>query len=476
MELADLTHEEITHEGWRRGLLSYKRHAGQQQLTDAIRHVEATIAIIHAARGYGKTYDALVDCCEVGQRKHGQRMVFAAPTREDAKKIVSAVMPMVIADAPSEFKPRWLSTDHLYHFPATDSVLIIEGADDDRGNHLRGPHIHYGVADEAGFWRHCRYVIKSVLLPQLQRVGGRLRVQSTSPESVGHDFVGLCEEAIRASAYFKFTIHDNPRMAPEKIQRDAEEVSGKQGAAVWLETSVRREFLCEFVTDTARAVIPEFSDELHVGEVERPEFVDCYEGMDLGLVDLTHVLFGYWDFANAHLVIEDEIVGQYMLTKDVAAKIKAKEAELWDKIPYFDAPRGKHNRVPWARYSDNEAQQLYDLAAMGLSFAPAIKTDKEAAINRLRLMFSTGKIVIHPRCKSLLHQLRVGIWNERRTDYERLPGAGHLDGIDALVYMARMIDYNRNPIPPNLGQTRATHFAVTTKRGTHPMSGIVRRR
>ncbi len=223
-------------------------------------------------------------------------------------------------------------------------------------------------------------------------------------------------------------------------------------------------------------MIPEFSDELHVGDVDRPEFVDCYEGMDLGLVDLTHVLFGYWDFGNARLVIEDELCGQYMLTADVGKQIKAKEKELWGTIPYFEAPRGKHNRVPWGRYSDNEAQQLYDLAAMGISFAPAIKTDKEAAINRLRLMFSTGKIIIHPRCKSLLHQLRVGIWNERRTDYERLPGAGHLDGIDALVYMARMIDYNRNPIPPNHGTSRATHFAVNTKSGTHPMSGIVRRR
>ena len=468
--------DEIAADLWRIGDLGYKRHAGQQQLTNAIRQCTATIAILHAARGYGKTFDALVDCCELGLQERNRRMVFAAPTREDAKKIVSAVMPMVIEDAPTAFKPVWISTDHLFYFPSTDSTLIIEGADDDRGNHLRGPHIHKFVGDEVAFWRHARYVIKSVILPQLQRVNGHARLQSSSPESVGHDFVGLCEEAIRADAYFKFTVHDNPRLSPEKIQRDAEEISGKSGNAVWIETSVRRELLCEFVTDTARAVIPEFSDELHVGEVDRPEFVDCYEGMDLGLVDLTHVLFGFWDFANARLVIEDEIVGQYMLTKDVAAKIKAKEAELWSTIPYFEAPRGKHNHVPWARYSDNEAQQLYDLAAMGLSFAPAIKTDKEAAINRLRLMFSTAKIVIHPRCKSLLHQLRVGIWNERRSDYERLPGAGHLDGIDALVYMARMIDYNRNPIPPQYGQTRATHFAVTTKRGTHPMSGIVRRR
>ncbi len=467
---------EIAAECWRLGDLGYKRHPGQHQLTAAVRQVAATIAVIHAARGYGKTFDALVDCCEVGLAQRNQRMVFAAPTREDAKKIVSAVMPMVIDDAPSELKPVWIATDHLYHFPSTDSVLIVEGADDDRGNHLRGPHVHYAVADEAGFWRHCAYVVKSVLLPQLQRVGGRIRIQSTSPESVGHDFVGLCEEAIRAGAYFKFTVHDNPRLSPAKIQKDAEEVSGKKGEAVWTETSVRREFLCEFVTDTARAVIPEFDEALHVGECERPEFVDCYDGLDLGLVDLTHALFGYWDFSNARLVIEDEWSGNYKLTRDVAEIIKRKEKDLWGHLPYFGAPQGRHNRCPWGRYSDNEAQQLYDLASYGAPFAPAIKTDKEAAINRLRGMFASGKVLIHPRCTSLLHQLRVGIWNERRSDYERLPGAGHLDGIDALVYMARMIDYNRNPVPPNLGVKSSTHFVPGGRREQkHPMAGILRR-
>jgi hypothetical protein len=466
------TTAEIAAECWRLGDLGYKRHPGQHQLTEAIRECTATIAVLHAARGYGKTFDALVDCIEFGLRERNRRMVFAAPTREDAKKIVSAVMPMVVDDAPHALKPVWVASDHLFYLPSTDSTLIIEGADDDRGNHLRGPHIHKFVGDEVGFWRHALYVIKSVILPQLQRVNGQARLQSTSPESVGHDFVGLCEEAIRAGSYFKFTVHDNPRLSPEKIQRVAEEVSGK----VWRETSVRREFLCEFVTDTARAVIPEFNDERHVGECERPQYVDCYEGMDLGLVDLTHVLFGFYDFENARLVIEDETCGQYLLTSDVAERIKAKEHQLWGHIPYFGRKDG-HNRCPWGRYSDNEAQQLYDLSALGLSFAPALKTDKEAAINRLRRMFASGKVLIHPRCVSLLHQLRVGIWNERRTDYERLPGAGHLDGVDALIYMARMIDYNRNPVPPMLGVSRASHYVPSSiKRAPHAMAGIIRRR
>jgi hypothetical protein len=472
--------DEIAAEMWRRGRLDYKRHAGQTQLTEAFRKIDATWAIIHAARG--KTFDALLDCFEHALSKRFRRIVFAAPTREEAKKIVNAVAPMITHDAPAGIKPIWMETHHQFYFPSTGSVVIVEGADDERGNHLRGPHIHLCICDEAGFWRHCRYVIRSVLLPQVQRVGGRMRVQSTSPESVGHEFVGLCDEAIRNDAYFKFTIHDNPRMTPEKIQKDAEEVSGKKGADVWKDTSVRREFLCEFVTDVTRAVLPEFDQDIHVGEAERPRFVDCYLGLDLGLVDLTHCLFGFWDFDNARLVIEDELVGQYMRTAEFAELCKAKEKAIWGEIEYFGAPpilpNGKtaHNRCPWARYSDNEAQQLYDLAGMGLSFAPAIKTDKEAAINRLRQLFATGKILIHPRCARLLHQIRVGIWNERRTDYERLPGAGHLDGIDALVYMARMIDRNRNPNPPMLGIARATHHWTDNKKHEkHPMAGIVRR-
>lgn len=472
----DLTVAEVLRESWRRGDIDYLRHDAQRLLTGAVRKATTRTTVLHAARGFGKTFDALVDHIEFATANRDTRSMFAAINRDETKKIIHAVMPMVLETCPAEMRPQWVATEHAYKF-SNGSVLHIEGVDGegDRGDHLRGPHIHKFTGDEVGFWRDPVYVYKSVILPQLQRVGGKGRLQSTSPKSVGHGFVALCEEAIRKGGYHKFTVHDNPRLTPAQIQADAEEVSGLEGEAVWKSTAVRREFLCEFVTDAERAVVPEFNDALHVGEQERPEYVDCYLGLDLGLIDLTHCLFGYWDFFNARLVIEDEIVSNYMLTGDFAELAKAKEAELWRNVIGFGQKTG-YNRCPWGRYSDNEAQQLYDLAGFGLSFAPAIKTDKEAAINRLRRMFAQGKVLIHPRCGSLLHQLRVGVWNERRTDYERLPGAGHLDGVDALVYMARMIDYNRNPVPPNLGHSRATHFAVTAKRATHPMSGIVRRR
>lgn len=448
---------------WRRGDLDHHRHEGQQLLTQAVRSSPYRTTVLHAARGYGKTFNALLDHIEYGLQPENRdhRQMFAAATREDAKKIVAAVMPMVLRGCPESLKPIWVSSEHLYRFQNHDGVLIIEGADDDGGDHLRGPHIHKFTGDEIAFWRDPVYTYKSVVLPQLQRVRGKACLQSTSPKSVGHGFVALCEEAIRKGGYHKFTIFDNPRLTREQIQADAEEMSGLSGDAVWKNTGVRREFLCEFVTDETRAVIPEFQESQHVvDEYRRPEWVDTYTFLDLGLIDLTHALFGHYDFQHATLVIEDEIAVQYERTADFAAKCLAKERELWGSIPYFaHVSAQSHNRAPYGRYSDNDPQILFDLAGMGLVFSPAMKVEKESALNRLRLAFSQGRIKIHSRCKTLIHQLKVGIFKERReSGYERMGGmAGHLDGIDALIYGWRMMNHNRNPMPPLLGVTPGSH-------------------
>lgn len=450
-------------ESWRRGDLDYKRHEGQRLLTEAVEASPYRTTILHAARGYGKTYSALLDHVEYGlqEQNYGHRQLFAAATREDAKKIVAAVMPMVLAGCPAAYRPVWRSSDHLYEFPKGLGQFIIEGADDDGGDHLRGPHIHRFTGDEVAFWRDPIYAYRSVILPQLQRVGGKGRLQSSSPKSVGHGFVGLCEEAIRKGGYHKFTVWDNPRLTKEQIQSDAEEMSGLSGDAVWKNTAVRRELLCEFVTDETRAVIPEFNEQAHVvDDYTLPEWTDTYTFLDLGLIDLTHALFAHYDFARAKLVIEDEIAVQYEKTSDFAAKCMAKERTLWSKLPYYGHVSAQsYNRAPYGRYSDNDPQILFDLAGMGLVFAPALKVEKEAALNRLRLAFSQGRIEIHARCKTLIHQLKVGIFKERReAGYERLGGmAGHLDGIDALIYGWRMMNHNRNPIPPLLGVTPGSH-------------------
>ncbi len=455
-------------ESWRRGDLAYQLKPTQRELHDWMTAQDQMVSVIHARRGYGKSWlfltDAFETCIQLGNRGEVARLIYAAPTREDAADGV-----------PQHMLPKWYASDHAFIFPKTGARCIVEGADDDHGDHLRGPFAHKAYCDEAGFWRHLLYCLNSVLIPIVKRRAGKIYVASTSPKSVGHDFISVMARAINRDAYVKRTIDDDHTLTKGEIDSYALEY-GQTVEEGRKSTEFRREYLCELVTDANRAVIPEFSEARHVvTEYERPVWVDCYEGLDLGLVDLTHLLFGFWDFANARLVIEDEICGNYMLTKDFAELAKAKEKELWGAIEYYDKPT-PHNRCPRGRYSDNEAQTLYDLAGYGMSFAPAIKVEKEAALNRLRQLFASGKVQIHARCVNLIHQLKVGMWNERRTDYERLPGAGHLDGVDALLYMARSIDRNRNPVPPMLGVSHTTHFVPAASRRTNnELQKLVRR-
>lgn len=454
---------------WTRGDVSYLLHDGQRDLHREIRQSTARKYVINCARRYGKSTLLCALAIEHCLSRSDARAVFAAPTRDQVRDIVEPLMRQLLADCPSDLRPTWREQRHQYIF-ANGAELHLDGADDDRGNHLRGPRATLVLADEVGFWRHARYVIDSILLPQTITCDGRIIIASTPPESVAHEFWDFALQAQSSHAYSVRTIHANPLVTPELLAEYARESGGVDSTA-W-----RREYLCEAVTESTRAVVPEFSDTHIIDSYERPEFADHYEGLDLGLVDLTHCLFGYYDFSRAKLVIEDEICAQYMRTSDFADRVKDKERELWDGVEYYHKPT-QHNKCPHARYSDNEAQQLYDLSGMGLVFAPALKTDKDAALNRLRQMFAANKIEIHKRCVNLIHQLRVGVWNARRTDYERLPGAGHLDGIDALIYMTRSINYNRNPTPAaRAGIMSATHFTLHQQRDTsHSLRGLVRK-
>ncbi len=406
------------------------------------------ISVFHAHRGFGKTWFALVLALECAARGGNRRIVYAAPSREQARKIVVPTMQLLQERLEGALDIRQISSTHQWRIVDTNSVLIIEGADDDNGDHLRGPFAHLGIGDEVGFWRQVNYPLRSVLYPVVKRRKGRILVLSTSPESVGHEFVGLCGDAIANGGYIKRTLDDNRDLTDKEKEDYIREIGGKQGRK---SSAVKRELYCEFVIEAERAVVPEFDEATHVGEVEAPPYRDRYMMIDLGFDDLTHSLYGYWHFEKACLVIEDEIAENRALTPNVAKNISAKEKSLW----------GDHR--PFMRIADNDPQIIADLAAYGIYCSPTLKTDKEAAINSLRKMFEDNKILIHPRCQNLIFQLKVGVWNKHRTDYERILGAGHLDGIDALVYGNRMLNRNHNPAPANLGYHVSTHFIPPSK-------------
>jgi hypothetical protein len=342
---------------------------------------------------------------------------------------------------PKNQKMFFHKTDSYYQLP-NGSQLFLRGVED-RGESARGTFANGITCDEVGSWRDPDYVINEVLLPQLLTTGGQLVKISTPPQNLAHEWYRYKQEAIAENRFLQLTERDLTWLSEEEKDILARAMGGRNSSA-W-----RREMLCEPIADADALIIPEYTEDRHdVEDYERPEYFAWYAGADFGFKDHTGILFGVVDFMRRELVIIDEIWVRAANSKDIADKAIAKERELFgDKVPY-------------KRVADAPLQQIHDLQTLhGYAVTPAMKDDKYAAINSLRVAFNENRVKIAKNCKHLRFQLKVGMWNDRKTDFERGEGIGHLDLLAALIYLHRAIDWHFNPYPlyaPGIQQS--THW------------------
>lgn len=377
----------------------------------------------------------VLDSIEQGLRTRNGIFKFAAQTQKQVKEIIRPIIEQICEDCPPSIKPYWHSQDGCYIFPSTNSRLGIAGTDGGHAEKLRGAALHRGYVDEAGQQKQLRYVLDDILLPQTLTTGGSIIVSSTPPDTPAHDFFRMCTKAKADGNYAEMNIFTNPRLTEELIHKYAQEVGGINS------TTFQREYMCRFTTDANKAVIPNFEEykDKIIFDNPRPEFFDTYESMDLGFKDLTVVLFAYWDFKKAKLILEDEIVmnGVGLTTDALAGKIKDKRKDLWK------------SKEPYIGVMDVDLILQNDLARTHkLYYRNANKEEKNTNLNHLILMLQNEEILINPRCTTLISHLEAGVWDKRRKDFERTEEFGHFDAIDALLYLSRAIDKQKNPYPP----------------------------
>ena len=230
----------------------------------------------------------------------------------------------------------------------------------------------------------------------------------------------------------------------------------------------RREYMCEILKNEELSVLPEVDDELLaeiVKEHPKPPFMSRYVAMDIGFKDLTIVLFGYYDFREDKIVIQDEICrhGKDIHLPVFSREILDKEAELWTN------PLTNEIIKPDGRVSDINPFVIQELSIAShgqLSFAIASKDNKLANINKLRVLLANKKILISPRCVNLIRHLKHCRWKDKtsKDEFARSPDNGHYDGVDALLYFTRAINYNKNPYPAHYGMDiRNMHIENTNK-------------
>lgn len=442
----DISPEEARKILWDRGNLTFKLDSNQVQLRQSYLAATTKNVVWACARRLGKSYTLCVIGIEKCLQQKNAKVKYLAPTQKMVRTIIRPLMRQLTADAPDHLRPKENKAEGIWYFPSTGSQIQIVGCDGGNAESARGSDSDLCIVDEAGFVDDLEYIVKSILNPTMLLTKGKTILASTPPKSPTHEFVVFMSQAKQDGSFIKKTIYDNPRISPDDIRKVAEEDCGGVDTIAF-----RREYLAEVVVDDDSAIIPEFKKEIRdeiVREWKRPAFYDCYTAMDLGINDLTVILFAYYDFKAGKLIVEDEYVvnGKSCTTANLAQNVVAKE-----KRNFADPFTGEIPRP--TRVSDNNLQVINDLqVTYGINFSPTEKREAEVALNNVRVLIASKRIIINPRCITLINHLEAGVWNKQKTSFARSGlKFGHFDAIDSLKYLVRNVDFNKNPYPANFG-------------------------
>lgn len=449
---------EARFELWYQGILEWKFTLTQKKIYDFyLSRGEKTI-VINCARRLGKTYLLTLMAIEQCLKQDNSIVKFLMPEVKMIRTTLRPIINEIFQDAPKELIPKFNTQDSIYKFN-NGSEIHLAGSDNGNYDKLRGGNSHLCIIDEAGFCTDLEKIIKYILTPTTLLTKGKIILSSTTPPNPDHEFVKIMENAEVNGSLIRKTIYDardddkdssDPRITDEII---ADIIKDDPLGAD--SESFRTEFLCELVFNSTDSVLPEFTKEVQkevIGPWMRPAFCDRYVAMDVGFVDLTVVLFAYWDFDHGVLVIEDELVinGPEMRTKKLAEKIIQMENLIWT-----DSITGEYQK-PHLRVSDNNLLLINDLQRdHGLTFLPTDKHNKDAYIGQLRNMVRDCQIHIDPKCKTLISHMRTATWDKKKgasRDFRRSTDSvtkvtHHYDAVAALMYLSRNIDKNKNPYP-----------------------------
>jgi len=451
-----MTREQAIREKWCRGDLRWKLHGGQRRIEDALNNLPGQLRVICCSRQFGKTYYGVTRAVSLCLRTPNAKVRIGTAFLSDLSELIIPAFDEVLKDCPDHLRPVFRRTGSKWVFRNGAEIKLI--GLDKNPNGLRGQVPDLMILEEAGFIDCLEYLYKSVIVPATtHRPDCEIIMISTPPNTPAHSFCDFAERAKLEGSYACFTIYDNPMVDEQTVQRLAFESGGFE-SATW-----KREYLCHFILDDDLALCREWKDEF-IQEIPKD---DCYgyyhklAGQDLGRKDHTALIFGYYDFRKAALIVEDELTmeGPKWTTKTLRDSVRQKEWELWsdDRSPYTikaDLDKETQSVPTFRRVSDNNNPHLLvDLASIHSLHFMAVKKDSslEQMVNRVREWVKQGRIIIHPRCKMLIGCMKNGIWDKNRKEFARSKVYGHFDHFAALMYLLIHTPHHSNPVPADHG-------------------------
>lgn len=466
---------------WRAGDLSY--HCSDVQLAArALVYEHPSRRVVwETSRRFGKSRTGVTISGEHAAAFPGIRIPYAAPTAQQVRTFVHPHMLELSSHAPDDIAPElvagaWVFPPLQWYDAAGNPVrtklaggvelarfkgsraeealrmsrVAPHGCEDRRkADALRGTGTVLAVVDEARDIPILTYVLGSVLGPMLWEARSRwsedadptMLVISTPASEPEHPFNEVADAARDRGAYLHATVYDCDHLSDRDIEEAIEEAGGESSVAWQVEGLAKR------TRDPSTVAFPEYDRERHVTAAERPEhFLPVVIG-DGGHVDLSVYAFGFYDFARAVYVVEDELVFRRTRSDVVAAAIEAKERELWGSLGVeqrrVDAP-------PQVRADMSRPGQLWQ--AVSKPRAAKRLGSMQAGVNAARVLLQQGRIELHPRCSTIIAHVDGCRWSQDRTSFARVRDEKgeplhHYDGAAALVYFVRDANAHENPFP-----------------------------
>lgn len=500
------------HDCWREGDLSFFCSQIQIEARGLVYEHPSRRVVWETNRRFGKTRTAVVTSGETCLAFPGVRIPYAAPTATQVRAFVHPPMLELANSAPPELAPeivrgewvfpplQWLDATgnpvrtklhggvELARFKGTKAAELLcmsrvapHGCEDHKkADALRGTGTVFAVLDEVRDIPIAPYVIKQVIGPMLWEARSRwhsmvkatMLVASTPPDEPDHPFIEIADAAQAKGAYFHATVYECDHLDERAIEEAIEEAGGEDSVEWQVEGLAKR------VRDPKRVVLPEWGDHL-IGEWTRPEYFLPHIIGDMGFVDWTVMLFGYYDFAQDMAVIEREVAGQKMLSTDLDDEVRKMQLDLW-------GPRAKVHR----RRIDSTARERADLSDEDYQGEESEEGERvhwqavsrdggerkgrmRALANRLRVRCKAKKLRIHPSCKITIAHCDAARWDAAQRTFARVKDENgnplhHFDGCAAACYFDRDLDTLTNPypkLPP--GVSDITHYIPPELRPEH---------
>jgi Terminase large subunit, T4likevirus-type, N-terminal len=444
--------KEVTDYAWYHGELGWKLHETQKKIHRDAKHLSADENLILASRQLGKSYWGNVFALEHCLKNPGSIVRVMASTLKQIQDIVQDNLGPITVDAPQGLIERHKTS---YRWRVGESELRLGPLERAHVDYNRGGNASLIIAEEGGFVGSddYEYAVKSVIGPQLLRSGGKLiHVTTPSMDPLHYIHTEVFPKTMLTGSCSRYTIYDNPQITPEQIQR-AMDLCGGPDSPSW-----RREYLAEIIRDPSLVIIPQFSKARHVINFGIPPHIKWAISIDWGGVkDKTVGLLMGYDFLRNKILVDEEFMHE---PNTETSRI-------------VETARGVEKRYPGepiARWADVPGQLQVDLNKGGYGVTVPFKSDWQAGINNLQVIFARNEIEINPRCEFLIQSLESGLFNKNKTDFHRSDILGHCDALAALMYGARCID--KSSPYPDLGFPRSGMMFGRNREDK--MSGIAR--